>query len=66
MFKVKQSQRDNPQHQEAGTQLQCHLRALLLYLISFLRYCHVRAKTRPAYLTTLAYLLYYRLLNLSI
>ena len=30
------------------------------------RTCHVRAKTRPAYLTTLAYLLYYRLLNLSI
>jgi len=28
--------------------------------------CQVRAKTRPAYLTTLAYLLYYRLLNLSI
>ena len=30
------------------------------------RQCHVRAKWRPAYLTTLAYLLYYRLLNLSI
>ena len=28
--------------------------------------CHVRVKTRPAYLTTLAYLLYYWLLDLSI